>query len=152
MPSKRLPVHQPRSKRQKKLLLLLEVLLHIALAELIRSLLHHLITIFPQRYWLVIVIPLCLLICDEFLRVWFMQKTKVPISHFQNKTMPLTIYKKQIRSTLGHGRVQITVPKLGQGGRWQHRGESRGENRARLVRMQKLIDEKNAELGVAREK
>ncbi|KAE9974230.1 hypothetical protein EG327_008835, partial [Venturia inaequalis] len=133
MPSKRLPIHQPRSKRQKKLLLLLELLLHIALAELIRSLLHHLITAFPQRYWLVIVLPLCLLICDEFLRVWFMQKTK------------------QIRSTIAHGRVQITVPKLGQGGRWQHRGESRGENRARLVRMQKLIDEKNAELGVARE-
>lgn len=44
----------------------------------------------------------------------------------------------------------MAIPTLGQGGRWQHRGESEGENKARLARMQKLIDEKNAKLGVTR--
>lgn len=80
MPSKRLPIYQPRSKRQTKLLLVLKVLLHIALAECIRFVLYRLIKTFPQRYWLVLVLPLCAIISNEFLRVWFMKKTKVTIS------------------------------------------------------------------------
>ncbi|TLD35006.1 Pre-mRNA-splicing factor ATP-dependent RNA helicase-like protein [Venturia nashicola] len=129
MPSskQRLPTPQPPSKRTTKLLLPLEILLHIALAEILHFLLHHLLKTFPQRYWLLFAIPLCLLICDEFLRVRFMKK-------------------KKFRSKMCQGHGQMTVPKPGQGGKWQQRDESK----ARLARMQKLIDAKNAELGVTR--
>lgn len=53
-----------------------------------------------------------------------------------------------MRSSIGQGRGQITAPKFGQGGKWQH--ESEEKNKARLERMQKLIDEKNKKLGVNR--
>lgn len=77
MASERLPICHPRSKRQTRLLLVLEVLLHSVLAEFIRFILLHLVKTFSQCYWLVLVIPLCAIILDEFLRVWFLKKTKV---------------------------------------------------------------------------
>lgn len=40
---------------------------------------------------------------------------------------------------------------MGQGGKWPHRRESEEENKARLARMKKLIDEKNAKLGVTKQ-
>ncbi|TID22009.1 Pre-mRNA-splicing factor ATP-dependent RNA helicase-like protein [Venturia nashicola] len=55
-------------------------------------------------------------------------------------------WDEKFRSKMCQEHGQMTVSKPGQGGKWQQRDESK----ARLARMQKLIDAKNAELGVTR--
>lgn len=92
MLAKQLLGHQPKLSRQTRLMLLFEVLLHLALAEIIRFVLHHLIRAFPYHYWIVLIIPLAYAILfDKGYRIddksfWAVKKSGVYDCPFGSKT------------------------------------------------------------------